>query len=162
MENTYILNALPLDFSGETDIEMAIYGTDNSEKREKEKIVSVLNRYVENKNVGNNQLAYMTGIDKGEISRYLNGERQINRGNLCLICIALRLMTCQQKYLFDLLKEPMPCSIGKPDKWEYIVKHFMDGCYYNENYTVARCNESLNAAGEIMLSLLTSTKGAKQ
>lgn len=47
MENTYTLNALPLDFSGETDIEMAIYGTANYEKREKDKIASALNRYVE-------------------------------------------------------------------------------------------------------------------
>ena len=77
---------------------------------------------------------------------YLNGERQVGKKHLCLICIGVRLMTGQQKRLFDLLKEPMPCSIGKPDTTELIVKHCMDGCYYNEKYTATYLYKLLDAA----------------
>lgn len=168
MENTYNdYEALPLNFDDEADFNAAIHGkndADNSEtaKTDEETFLSVLNAYVEGKKVRNNQLANMTGIDKGDISRYLSGERRVSKEHLCLICIALRLMTCQQKYLFDLLKEPMPCSIGKPDEHEIILKHYMDGCYYSDNYTVARLYARLSKIGQTLPTLLsTSKKGGK-
>lgn len=169
MENTYTSTmGLPLNFEGEADIEAEIYGiiTEDHSDKDNEKdtdtllenpFLDALNRYIGVRNIGNNQLAALTGIDKGVISRYLNGERKINKEHLCLICIALRLMTCQQKHLFDLAKEPMPCSIGKPDKSELLVKHCMDGCYYNTDYTVARLIEMLNNAELPKPTVLTDT-----
>lgn len=169
MENTYMSDAsFPLDFDEELDLFEAVYfmpETDHSEndstKAEnvgEETFLKVLQGFVKCKHVGNNQLADMTGIDKGEISRYLNGERQVSKRHLCLICIALRLMTSQQKRLFDLLKEPMPCSIGKPDIQELIVKHCMDGCYYNLKYTVAYCYKLLEIAEQRKAAELSSSK----
>lgn len=157
MENTYIPDtSLPLGFDEELDLIIA-------ESAEPEKtFLQVLNDFVSQKKVGNNQLSALTGIDKSEISRYLNGERQVNKKHLCLICIALRLMTCYQKKLFDLLKEPMPCSIGKPTTQELIVKHCMDGCFYNPKYTVAYCYRLLDAAEKRKTADLTSgTEGGK-
>lgn len=157
MENTYIPDtSLPLNIDEELDL-VAAESTEPEET-----FLQVLNDFVSRKKVGNNQLSALTGIDKSEISRYLNGERQINKKHLCLICIALRLMTCYQKRLFDLLKEPMPCSIGKPTTQELIVKHCMDGCFYNPKYTVAYCYRLLNAAEKRKSAELTSgTEGGK-
>lgn len=156
MENTYMTDvSLPLDFDEERNLLDAFYFTKNNAKSE-ETFLQALNAFVKHKNVGNNQLAEMTGIDKGIISRYLNGERQMKRNHLCLICIALRLMTSQQKYLFDLLKEPMPCSIGKPDMQELIIKHCMDGCYYNLKYTVDYYYKLLNRAEKIKADAFSS------
>lgn len=169
MENTYTdFDVLPLNFDDEDDFDSAIHGKadtdkakkDDSEKgkKEEETFLTVLNAYIKDKKVGNNQLANMTGIAKGDISKYLNGKRQVSKEHLCLICIALRLMTCQQKHLFDLLKEPMPCSIGKPDEYEIIVKHYMDGCYYNETYTVSGLYDHLGNIGQPLPTILPSSK----
>lgn len=153
MENTYIPNTtLPLDLNDELDL--VIEDNSNSE----ETFLQVLNGLVKRRGIGNNQLADLTGIDKGEISRYLNGGRQVNKYHLCLICIALRLMPSRQKRLFDLLKEPMPCSIGKPDTQELIVRHCMDGCYYNEKYTVTYCRQLLDAAEKRKSAEISSVK----
>ena len=157
MENTYMTDvSLPLDFDEERNLLDAVYFIKENAKSE-ETFLQALNTLVKHKNVGNNQLAEMTGIDKGIISRYLSGERQISRKHLCLICIALRLMTSQQKYLFDLLKEPMPCSIGKPDMQELIIKHCMDGCYYNLKYTVDYYYKLLNRAEKIKADVFFQT-----
>ena len=157
MENTYIPEtSLPLDFDEELDLIIA------ESAEPDETFLQALNELVSQNKVGNNQLSALTGIDTGEISRYLNGERQVNKKHLCLICIALRLMTCYQKKLFDLLKEPMPCSIGKPTTQELIVKHCMDGCFYNPKYTVAYCYKLLDAAEKRKTAELTSdTEGGK-
>ena len=174
MESTYTdYDVLPLNFDDEEDFISAIHGKTDAEntktdvskeddskkdKNKEETFLTVLNAYVKDKKVRNNQLANMTGIDKGDISRYLNGERQVSKEHLCLICIALRLMTCQQKHLFDLLKEPMPCSIGKPDEYEIIVKHYMDGCYYSDNYTVFRLYDRLGNIGHPLPTMLPNPK----
>lgn len=145
MESTYThAVSIPLPNPSESyDLMRAVFGSDNLEGTKKETAVEALLRYMSERDVGNNQLAYMTGIDKGVISRYLNNKRVISKEHLCLICIALRLMTCQQKHLFDILKEPMPCMLGIPDIAEYIIKHHMDGCFYDENMTVIHCNDQL-------------------
>lgn len=169
MENTYTdFDVLPLNFDDEDDFNSAIHGkadTGNAEKQDSEKgkeeeetFLTMLNAYIKDKNVGNNQLSKMTGISKGDISKYLNGKKPVSKEHLCLICIALRLMTCQQKHLFDLLKKPMPCSIGKPDEYEIIVKHYMDGCYYNENYTVSGLYDRLGNIGQPLPTILPSSK----
>ena len=157
MENTYIPEtSLPLDFDEELDLIIA------ESAEPDETFLQALNELVSQNKVGNNQLSALTGIDKGEISRYLNGERQVNKKHLCLICIALRLMTCYQKKLFDLLKEPMPCSIGKPTTQELIVKHCMDGCFYNPKYTVAFFLKKQEDAEKKKNAELTSdTEGGK-
>ena len=81
MENTYIPDtSLPLGFDEELDLIIA-------ESAEPEKtFLQVLNDFVSQKKVGNNQLSALTGIDKSEISRYLNGERQVNKKHLCIGC----------------------------------------------------------------------------
>ena len=151
MESTYSpISSLPLPDPREADNFMiAIYGPDNPDGSKSESITEALLRYMGNRGgIGNNQLACMAGIDRGDISRYLNNKRTISKEHLCLFCIALRLMTCQQKYLFDLLKEPIPGTIGKPDERECIIKHYMDGCFYDENMTVAHCIAQLDNAKE--------------
>ncbi len=150
MESTYTPEStLPLpDPHIGNNFMRAVFGPDNPNGIKRETAADALLRYMRERGVGNNLLACMTGIDKGEMSRYLNNIRAISKEHLCLICIALRLMTCQQKHLFDLLKEPMPCSIGIPDHAEYIVKHHMDGCFYAEELTVTHCMEQLRLAGK--------------
>lgn len=154
MENTYTdFDVLPLNFDDEDDFDSAIHGKadtdkakkDDSEKgkKEEETFLTVLNAYIKDKKVGNNQLANMTGIAKGDISKYLNGKRQVSKEHLCLICIALRLMTC---------------SIGKPNEYEIIVKHYMDGCYYNEDYTVSGLYARLGNIGQPLPTILPSSK----
>ena len=157
MEHTYTLyKALHVSEDDVSiDMEAAVFGTSDPLKRTEDTIVSAMLRYANTRNVGNNRLADLTGIDKGDISRYLNGKREIRRDHLCLICIALRLMTCQQRYLFFLANETMPDEKGKPDQREYIIRHFMDGCFYKENFTVPCCNDCLKAAKKAMLSSVT-------
>ena len=127
-------------------------------KSDDDTVISFLLDCMKEKNIGNNQLSKMTGIEKGEISRYLNGERKISNDHLCLICIALRLSPDQQRYLFNIAKEVMPREKGKFNERESIIRFYMDACYFLFECTVANCNNRLSKNKEPLLSLLLPEK----
>ena len=78
---------------------------------------------------------------------------------LCAICIALRLHPCRQRYLFSLLMYALPCyqDFRKADK--NIIMAYLDGCAFNNRYTLTACNEQLKAIHAKPLTHLTSDKG---
>ena len=113
------------------------------------------------KGIGTRKLARLTGIPKGTISRYRHGTAKYNPDYLYAICIALRLRTCEQRHLFTVLEKEMPDERGKHRNRAYIIREFLDGCFYDEKYTVSVCNERLIAAGEESLTSLFPQKEVK-
>ncbi|MFQ9431386.1 MAG: hypothetical protein ACLR1S_09240 [Ruminococcus bicirculans (ex Wegman et al. 2014)] len=93
------------------------------------------------------------------LSRYLSGKRKIPYDYLCAVCIALRLHPCRQRYLFSLLMYALPCyqDFRKADK--NIIMAYLDGCAFNNRYTLTGCNEQLKAIHVKPLTHLTSAKG---
>ena len=43
----------------------------------------------------------------------------------------------------------------------FIIREFLDGCFYDESYTVALCNQRLVDAGEVSLTPLFPPKEGK-
>lgn len=116
---------------------------------------------MENKGIGTRKLSRLTGIPKVTISRYRHGTAKYNPDYLYTICIALRLRTCRQRHFFTLIEKGMPDERGKDRNRTYIIREFLDGCFYDESYTVADCNERLIAAGIESLTSLFPQKDGK-
>lgn len=163
MKSTYKKSQemLNTDHGDKIDYDFIVYGTKNLHKQLTDTISAALNRYMENKGIGTRKLSRLTGIPKGTISRYRHGTAKYNPDYLYAICIALRLRTCEQRHLFTVLEKEMPDERGKYRNRAYIIREFLDGCFYDEKYTVSACNERLIAAGEESLTSLFPQKEGK-
>ena len=128
---------------GKTDYDIVVYGTRSLRKQLEDTVAAAIRRYMEEKEVGTRKLSRLTGIPKGTISRYRNGTAKYDPDYLCAICIALRLQTCRQRHLFRMLNWKMPDERGRKRNRAYIIREFLDGCFYDESYTVALCNQRL-------------------
>ena len=56
----------------------------------------------------------------------------------------------------------MPDERGKNRTRAYIIREYLDGCYYVERYTVAALNRLLSSKGYKQLTSLTSEKEDQQ
>lgn len=163
MKSTYKKSqeTLNTDHWKKIDYELIVYGTKSLRKQLTDTISAALCRYMENKGIGTRKLSRLTGIPKGTVSRYRHGTAKYNPDYLYAICIALRLRTCEQRHIFVLLEKDMPDERGKNRNRAYIIREFLDGCFYDESYTVAACNERLIAAGAESLTSLFPQKEGK-
>lgn len=123
--------------------ELLVYGINDLSKQFNDTVSAALSRYMTEAKIGVRKLSRMTGIPNGTISRYLHGTLKYDSDYLCAICIALRLHPCRQRHLFTMLEINMPDERGKDRNRAYIIREFLDGCFYNESYTVAICNKRL-------------------
>lgn len=157
MESTYKnpQETLNTDHGEKIDYDLIVYGTKSLHKQLADTISAALCRYMEDKDIGTRRLSRLTGIPKGTISRYCHGTAKYNPDYLYAICIALRLRTCNQRHLFTMLENGMPDERGKDRNRAYIIREFLDGCSFDKNYTVAACNERLDAVGEPTLTSLS-------
>lgn len=131
------------DHKDKTDYDVIIYGTKSLSKQLKDTVGAALCRYMDEKDIGTRKLSRLTGIPKGTISRYRNGTAKYDPDYLCAICIALRLRTCRQRHLFHMLNWNMPNECGSERNRACIIREFLDGCFYDDSYTVALCNQRL-------------------
>lgn len=163
MKSTYknSQKTLNTDHWEKIDYDLIVYGTKNLRKQLTDTISAALCRYMENKGIGTRKLSRLTGIPKGTVSRYRHGTAKYNPDYLYAICIALRLRTCRQRHLFTLLEKDMPDERGKDRSRAYIIREFLDGCFYDESYMVAACNERLIATGAESLTSLFPQKEVK-
>lgn len=139
--------------------EIYVYGTDDLVEQHKDSFCLALCRYLDEIHISQKTLARLTGIAPSTLSRYLSGKRKIPYDCLCAVCIALRLHPCRQCYLFSLLMYALPCyqDFRKADK--NIIMAYLDGCAFNNRYTLTGCNEQLKAIHVKPLTHLTSAKG---
>lgn len=163
MKTTYknLQETLNTNYGDKIDYDLIVYGTKSLRKQLTDTISAALCRYMENKGIGTRKLSRLTGILKGTISRYRHGTAKYNPDYLYAICIALRLRTCRQRHLFTLIKKGLPDERGKDRNRAYIIREFLDGCFYNESYTIAVCNERLISAGTESLTSLFPQKEKK-
>ncbi len=141
--------------------EKYIFGTNNNLQKRTDTFGDALDRYMKEYNIDQKMLAEMTGIAQSTISRYIKNQRTITRKYLCAVCIALRLHPYRQEHLFGLSKRSMPGKSGYSDQVEYIIRDYMNGCAYNEKYTLLDCNDKLLASGAKALTSLHSNKEEK-
>lgn len=159
------IKAIRRDKAAVLDYNQLVYGT--TDKAEiavllNEPLSSAMCRYMNFRGIGTNELAALTGIAASTISRYRSGKRGIRREYLCAICMALRLLPCQQRHLFAITHLEMPDDKQLLDNREYIIRDFMDGCAYNDCFTLSLCNRTLRANGEKMLtSLISEQEGSE-
>lgn len=139
--------------------EIYVYGTDDLVEQHKDSFCLALCRYLDEIHISQKTLARLTGIAPSTLSRYLSGKRKMQYDCLCAVCIALRLHPCRQRYLFSLLMYALPCyqDFRKADK--NIIMAYLDGCAFNNRYTLTACNEQLKAIHAKPLTHLTSAKG---
>ena len=163
MESTYKNPQVKLNTNrgSKTDYDNVIYGTRSLRKQLKDTVGAAISRYMEEKEIGTRKLSRLTGIPKGTISRYRNGTAKYNPDYLCAICIALELRPCRQRHLFDMLDWKMPNERGKNRNRACIIREFLDGCFYDNSYSVALCNQRLVDAGEMSLTPLFPPKEGK-
>ena len=81
---------------------------------------------------------------------------------LCAISIALRLKPVKQRYLLGRLRHRLRDGIVEHTTRSYIIREYLDGCYYDDSLTVISCNDRLRANGEPTLTKLTSEKEDEQ
>ena len=145
-----------------TDYELLVYGTHDLAEQLNDTFGSALCRYIEASGIGTNKLSRLTGIPKSSLSRYTHGEGRFKKRYVYAICIALRLRTSQQRHLLILIEKSMPDERGKNRNRAYIIREYLDGCYYDERYTVAALNRLLSSKGYKQLTSLTSEKEDQQ
>ena len=136
-----------------TNFEQHIFGTLIRKNQETDTLNVALKRYMSEREIGTNKLALLTGIPKASISRYCNGTAEMKRDHLYAVCIALRLRPCQQRHLMNLAEFRFPDERGHNRKRAYVIRSYLDGCFYSDQFTVARCNTVLSS---IQLNPLTS------
>lgn len=156
METTYasLRKAIQKGKAVLVDYNLLVYGTTDKDliiKRTDEPFSDAIYRYMNSSGISIKKLAVITGISASTISHYFSGERAITRDYLCAICIALRLTFNQQQHLFNITKLKMPSETLFNDR-VYIINDFMLGCSYNDEYTLALCNEFLKKSGERQLT----------
>ena len=120
-----------------------IFGTDNRLLQDEDTFGDALARYLNEYNISQDMFARMTGISQCTISRYLKNERKIRQRYLCAVCIALRLHPFRQRHLFF-----------KSDN--LILCDYLNGCAYNESYTLTAFNDRMKKLGVKTLTNLTS------
>ncbi len=146
---------------GKTDYELLVYGTHDLAEQLNDTFGSALRRYMKACGIGTNKLARITGIPKSTLSRYTHGEGKFKKSYIYAIFIALRLRTCQQRHLLVLIERTMPDECGKNRNRAYIIREYLDGCYYDDKYTVAALNRLLGSKGYKQLTPLISDKEDK-
>ena len=135
---------------GKTDYELLVYGTHDLAEQLNDTFGSALRRYMKACGIGTNK------------SRYTHGEGKFKKSYVYAIFIALRLRTCQQRHLLTLIERTMPDECGKNRNRAYIIREYLDGCYYDHKYTVAALNRLLGSKGYKQLTPLISDKEDKQ
>ena len=123
--------------------EIYVYGTDDLVEQHKD-------------NISQDMFARMTGISQCTISRYLKNERKIRQRYLCAVCIALRLHPFRQRHLFFKSDNLIPGTYGFKNQADYILCDYLNGCAYNESYTLTAFNDRMKKLGVKTLTNLTS------
>lgn len=145
-----------------TDYLIETFGTNDVEEQLNDTLGAALKRYMNARHIGTGKLARRTGLSKCTISRYKNGTATyINENYLYAICIALRLRPCQQRQLLKVAHVNMPDEWGKNRTRAFTIRDFLDGCSYDDRYTVAACNARLVEIGAELLTQLVPNKEDK-
>ncbi len=142
--------------------ELEVFGTTKYADQLKDTLPIVISRYMEKAKIGTNKLSRLTGIPKATITRYCNGTARYQEDYLCAICIALRLKPVKQRYLLGRLRHHLRDGIVEHTVRSYIIREYLDGCYYDDSLTVASCNDRLIANKERPLTKLTSETEGKR
>lgn len=145
---------------GDTDepqnYDVYVYGSSDPVNMIRDTFSAALKRYISELNVGNNQLARITGISQSSIHCYLNDKRSIGYEYLSAICIVLRLHPSRQRHLFDLAHCAMPDDKRMEKPRGVIIRSFLDSCAYIDKYTLVLCNKRLKSIGARPVTSLTS------
>ena len=136
--------------------EREVFGTTEYSEQYADTLPKVIARYMEDAKIGTNKLSRLTGIPKATITRYCNGTARYKEDYLCAICVALRLKPIKQRYLLGRLRHHLHDGIVEHTIRSYIIREYLDGCYYDDSLTVIACNERLKANGVPPLTKLTS------
>ena len=142
--------------------ELEIFDTTDPAEQLKDILPAIITRYMEEAKVGTNQLSRLTGIAKGTITRYCHGTAQYKEDYLCAICIALRLKPAKQRHLFQSIRLQLRDGIAEHTARSYIVREYLDGCYYDSSLTVISCNDRLIANKANPITKLSSEMEGKQ
>lgn len=142
--------------------ERDVYGTTDYSEQYADTLPKTISRYMEDAKIGTNKLSRLTGIPKATITRYCNGTARYKEDYLCAICIALRLKPVKQRYLLGRLRHHLRDGIIEHTVRSYIIREYLDGCYYDDSLTVASCNDRLIANKERPLTKLTSETEGKR
>lgn len=133
-----------------------IFGTDNRLLQDADTFGDALARYLNEYSITQDMFARMTGISQCTISRYLKNERTIRQRYLCAVCIALRLHPFRQRHLFFKSDNLIPGTYGFKSQADYILTDYLNGCAYNESYTLTAYNARMKKLGMKPLTNLTS------
>lgn len=133
-----------------------IFGTDNRLLQDADTFGDALARYLNEYGITQDMFARMTGISQCTISRYLKNERKIRQRYLCAVCIALRLHPFRQRHLFFKSDNLIPGTYGFKNQADYILCDYLNGCAYNESYTLMAYNDRMKKLGLKPLTSLTS------
>ena len=142
--------------------EHEVFGTTETAKQNANTLPNMISRYMKDAKIGTNKLSRLTGIPKATITRYCNGTAQYNEDYLYAICIAFRLKPVKQRYLLGRLRHYLCDGIVEYTVRSYIIREYLDGCYYDDSLTVISCNDRLRANGVPTLTMLTSEKEDEQ
>lgn len=164
MEYTYKIHH---DMPDRQNVELAryereVFGTTEPSKQYVDTLPNTISRYMEDAKIGTNKLSRLTGIPKATITRYCNGTAQYKEDYFCAICIALKLKPVKQRYLLGRLRHHLRDGIVEHTVRSYIIREYLDGCYYDDSLTVISCNDRLRANGVPSLTKLTSEKEDEQ
>ncbi len=136
-------NLLASGVENHVDFEQLIYGTNDVVKQLNDTFRNALNRYMSDSGIGTKKLSKLTGIAPSTITRYCNDTGRLTADHLYAICIALKLKPCQQRHLLVLAELVMPDERGGGKKRAFIIRDHLDGCSFDERFTVASCNQQL-------------------
>ena len=133
-----------------------IFGTDNRLLQDADTFGDALARYLNEYSIAQDMFSRMTSISQCTISRYLKNERTIRQRYLCAVCIALRLHPFRQRHLFFKSDNLIPGTYGFKSQADYILTDYLNGCAYNESYTLTAYNARMKKLGMKPLTNLTS------
>lgn len=107
-----------------------------------EEFHTVLSRYLREakiiRNINQQDIARETGIDSSTLSKYKKGHRSPTLTDIILLCLAMRLAYERSVYLL------YSGGFALNDCEEHrIYKLFLQGCAFNEYYSIQGCNEML-------------------
>ena len=145
-----------------TRYEIEVFGTTDHAAQLKDTLPIVISRYMAEAKIGTNKLSRLTGIPKATITRYCNGTARYKEDYLCAICIALQLKPAKQRHLLGTLRHYLRDGIVEHTIRSYIVREYLDGCFYDDSLTVISCNDRLKANNEEPLTNLTSETEGKR
>ena len=121
------------------DYNLYIYG----EGDEEDSFGKALKRYVKELDLTGKQLETLTGISKSSFYGYYKDKKTISYDYLILLCVALRLHTFRQEYLFSFV----PAEIKISDDRYIIIRSYLINCPYVEECMLDAMNEELKANG---------------